>query len=65
MNRAVPRLLDEREAQGLSRHVEDEAALAQVAQLLNANDDRAPARRTAARGTAAQPAVLERDTYRA
>jgi hypothetical protein len=40
MNPAVSRLLDEREDQGLSRHVEDEPALAQVAQLLNANDGR-------------------------
>ncbi len=63
MNPAVSRLLDERETQGLSRQVEDEAALAQVAQLLNANHGRAPARRTPARGTAAQP-VLEHETDR-
>jgi hypothetical protein len=36
MNPALQRLLDEREDQGLPRHVEDESVLAQIAQLLNA-----------------------------
>jgi hypothetical protein len=38
MNPAVDRLLDERERQGRPRHVEDDAVIAAVAQLLNADD---------------------------
>jgi hypothetical protein len=34
MNPAVARLLDEREAQGLPRHIEDSTALERVATLL-------------------------------
>jgi hypothetical protein len=36
MRPAVERLLDEREAAGFQRHVEDEGVLGQIAQLLNA-----------------------------
>jgi hypothetical protein len=42
MNPAVDRLLAEREAQGLGRHVEDEGALAQIADLLFNTNDAAP-----------------------
>ena len=38
MNPAVRRLLEHREAEGFGRHVEDDATLAQVAHLLDAND---------------------------
>jgi hypothetical protein len=38
MNPAVQRLLDEREAQNLPRHVTDAGVLAQIAALLNASD---------------------------
>jgi predicted ATPase len=58
VNRAVRRLLDQRETEGLGRHVEDEHVLGQVAHLLDANDGAGPesdAAATATRSTTTQP----------
>jgi hypothetical protein len=57
MNPAVDKLLDEREDQGLPRHVEDEGVLAQVAQLLNVKNADPDSRRSSKTASAVPDAV--------
>jgi hypothetical protein len=50
MTPAVDKMLDEREAQGYPRHVEDETVLGAVAQLLNVKNADPDSRRSSKPG---------------